>query len=83
MTLNHIARWDGRSWTPLDGGMDTTVFSLAVSDATGEAYAGGAFAQAVNPPSSAAVETPRLNVMRCLRGGRAGQPPLPQESRPL
>ncbi|MCW5757097.1 MAG: hypothetical protein KIT54_07675 [Phycisphaeraceae bacterium] len=45
---NHIARWDGSTWTPLGSGMNTTVESLAVfDDGSGDAlYAGGDFTTA-------------------------------------
>jgi hypothetical protein len=48
VTANHIARWDGTSWSVLGSGMDDTVRSLAVfDDGTGPAlYAGGGFTTA-------------------------------------
>jgi hypothetical protein len=46
ITVNHIAMWDGTSWSDLGGGMDDAVFSLAfVGD---DLYAGGSFTQAGN-----------------------------------
>jgi hypothetical protein len=56
-TANHIARWDGTSWEPLEGpsgiGLDDTAFALAVyDDGTGEAlYVGGRFQQAGGVPA--------------------------------
>ena len=46
--VNYIARWDGTSWSPLAGGMDVWVATLAVYDPPGpdvgsELYAGGRF----------------------------------------
>jgi trimeric autotransporter adhesin len=46
VTLNHIARWDGSTWSALRSGMDRTVFTIAVSEAMGELFAGGVFTQA-------------------------------------
>jgi len=42
---NHLAKWDGSSWSELGGGTDDGVFALAVyDDGSGEAlYAGGNF----------------------------------------
>jgi hypothetical protein len=47
ITASHIARWDGSSWSVLDG-MDSVVTSLTVfDDGSGPAlYAGGAFTSA-------------------------------------
>ncbi|MHC4414772.1 MAG: hypothetical protein ACYS0G_05765 [Planctomycetota bacterium] len=49
-TVNHIAKWDGSTWSPLDGGVDGTVYALAVFDdgtGTGPAlYVGGFFSSA-------------------------------------
>ncbi|TVQ31871.1 MAG: hypothetical protein EA376_07740 [Phycisphaeraceae bacterium] len=50
VTVNHIARWDGESWSPLGGGVTGWVFALAVFDdgsGAGPAlYAGGEFTTA-------------------------------------
>jgi hypothetical protein len=52
VTVNHIARWDGSSWSPLAGpsrtGMSSEVFALAVfDDGTGPTlHAGGRFTTA-------------------------------------
>ncbi|MEM8997404.1 MAG: hypothetical protein AAGF23_21650, partial [Acidobacteriota bacterium] len=45
---DHIARWDGTTWSALGDGVDDTVFALAVyDDGTGPAlYAGGRFRNA-------------------------------------
>lgn len=54
---NHIAKWDGDSWEPLEGpggiGLDDTAFALAVyDDGTGEAlYVGGRFQHAGGVPA--------------------------------
>ena len=45
ITVNHVAMWDGRFWSALDGGMDGGVFALAVNE-NGNLYAGGSFADA-------------------------------------
>jgi hypothetical protein len=42
---NNIARWDGSSWSALDGGMNREVFALA-ADAENHVYAGGYFSHA-------------------------------------
>lgn len=49
-----IAKWDGSTWSALDGGMNQFVFALAVHDAgQGELlYAGGAFTTAGNISAS-------------------------------
>jgi len=46
--VNHIARWNGESWTALGSGMDDVVFALTVyDDGSGPAlYAGGMFTTA-------------------------------------
>lgn len=55
--VNHIAKWDGTSWEPLEGpdgiGLDDTAFALAVyDDGTGEAlYVGGRFNAAGGVPA--------------------------------
>lgn len=45
VSANHIARWDGSTWSPLGVGLSEPAFSLAVFDAgTGaELYVGGSF----------------------------------------
>jgi hypothetical protein len=40
--VNHIAKWDGTSWSPLGTGIDGNVEALAV-DGSGNLYAGGEF----------------------------------------
>jgi hypothetical protein len=42
---NHIARWDGKEWSPLGKGLDASVRDLAV-DSRGNLYAGGTFTTA-------------------------------------
>jgi hypothetical protein len=44
IAANHIAKWDGSSWTALGLGIDRDVFALAVLG--DEVYAGGQFATA-------------------------------------
>jgi hypothetical protein len=44
VTVNRIARWDGRAWSPLGSGMSGEVNALAVMEA--DLYAGGAFFRA-------------------------------------
>ncbi len=46
---NHIARWDGSSWSALGSGVDSTVYALAVSGS--DLYVGGCFTTAGNKPS--------------------------------
>lgn len=45
---SNIARWDGRGWEAVDGGVDDTIWTLATyDDGTGpKLYAGGAFLRA-------------------------------------
>ncbi len=43
MTANHVAEWNGSSWSALGNGMNNTVSALAVSGST--LYAGGQFTQ--------------------------------------
>ena len=45
VTVNHIARWDGSSWTSLGSGLNGSVEALAF-DSSGTLYAGGEFTQA-------------------------------------
>ena len=40
----HIARWDGSGWSALGSGTSDIVYTIAVRDATGDVYVGGAFA---------------------------------------
>ncbi len=44
LTVNHVASWDGGSWSPLGSGMDGDVTSLTVYD--GQLIAGGSFGTA-------------------------------------
>jgi len=41
LNVNHIAKWDGTSWTNMGTGMDQDVYTLAMYN--GELYAGGQF----------------------------------------
>lgn len=43
-TLNHIAKWDGTTWSPLGSGVDGDVTALTV-DGNGNLYAGGTYWQ--------------------------------------
>ena len=43
----YIARWDGREWSSMGSGTNHRVYAIAVNEATGEVYAGGAFTEAV------------------------------------
>ena len=45
LRVNHIAQWDGSSWSALGSGMNGIVDSLAL-DSNGELYAGGTFTTA-------------------------------------
>jgi cysteine-rich repeat protein len=51
---NHIAKWDGRSWTPLASGVNMWVYALEVfDDGSGPAlYAGGGFSEAGGVPAN-------------------------------
>jgi VCBS repeat-containing protein len=64
VSANYVARWDGVSWTDLDGGVDDTVLSLAV-DSAGNLYAGGDFTTAAD-----------INVNRIARWDGASWHPL-------
>jgi len=44
VAANHIAKWNGTSWTALGSGMNSTVYALTVSGTN--LYAGGAFTNA-------------------------------------
>jgi len=48
VVVNYLARWDGRTWTPLAGGVNGEIGALAVfDDGSGPAlYAAGAFTEA-------------------------------------
>lgn len=48
VSVNHIAKWDGSTWSPLGSGVNAAVTALAVyDDGTGPAlYAGGQFSDA-------------------------------------
>jgi hypothetical protein len=48
VVVDHIARWDGTSWTVLDSGLNNDVYALAF-DAAGNLYAGGLFTDAAYP----------------------------------
>ena len=49
VSTNHIAKWNGTSWSPLGSGMDSHVTSLAAYN--GELYAGGFFSTAGGSPA--------------------------------
>jgi len=54
VAANHIAKWDGSSWSPLGGGMNNFVNALAAhDDGSGAAlFAGGAFSSAIDSGDS-------------------------------
>ena len=58
VTVNYIAKWDGKAWSALGTGLNDSVYALAVFDADGEGpsppalYAGGAFTAAGNLSAS-------------------------------
>jgi hypothetical protein len=41
----YIARWDGREWSSMGSGTNHRVYAIAMNEATGEVYAGGAFTE--------------------------------------
>ena len=47
---NHIAKWNGSSWSALGSGLNSVVFALAVSGS--DVYAGGDFTTAVSRPQT-------------------------------
>lgn len=49
---SRIARWDGENWTPVGGGVNSSIFAMAVyDDGNGEAlYVGGVFTTAGGTP---------------------------------
>jgi hypothetical protein len=49
LTVNHIARWDGVTWSALGDGVDNPVFAMAVSG--NNLYVGGAFLQVCGNPT--------------------------------
>lgn len=49
-TVNHIASWNGSSWSELGGGVNDMVWAIAVSGS--DVYAGGWFTQAGGNPAS-------------------------------
>jgi hypothetical protein len=51
VAANRIAKWDGRQWSPLGGGMDAEVLALVI-DRTGHLYAGGTFTTAGGLPAN-------------------------------
>src|SRR5439155_16121734 len=46
VTVNHIAKWDGTTWSALGSGLDNTVFAMAVLGTN--LYVGGGFTRATN-----------------------------------
>jgi hypothetical protein len=42
----YIARWDGKEWSSMGSGFNHRVYAIAMNEATGEVYAGGAFTEA-------------------------------------
>jgi hypothetical protein len=51
ITVNHIARWNGSSWSALGTGANDYVYSL-VRDTSGTIYAGGYFSAAGGIPAN-------------------------------
>jgi hypothetical protein len=49
LPVNHIAKWDGASWSPLGDGVNNWVYALKVHG--GDLYAGGAFTSAGGIPT--------------------------------
>ena len=49
--VNHIARWDGSSWSSLGGGSNGLVKALAITP-TGDLIAGGSFSQIGGTPAN-------------------------------
>jgi hypothetical protein len=47
---NHVAKWDGSTWSALGSGMNDTVWALAVSGS--DLYAGGSFTMAGGSPAN-------------------------------
>jgi hypothetical protein len=47
---NHIAKWNGTTWSAIGTGMNSPVQALAIYN--GQLYAGGSFTQASNAPIS-------------------------------
>ncbi|MBU4224407.1 MAG: hypothetical protein KKC71_01120 [Chloroflexi bacterium] len=50
VTVNHVAKWDGTSWSALGSGMDKDVHALAIGS-SGNLYAGGEFTTAGGAPA--------------------------------
>src|SRR5205807_1824428 len=50
VVANHVAKWNGNSWSSLGSGIDGSVFALAVSG--NELYAGGLFTNAGGGPAN-------------------------------
>jgi hypothetical protein len=48
VAVNRIAKWDGSTWSALGGGVNSSVYALAV-DANHNLYAGGSFTNAAFP----------------------------------
>ena len=48
-SANRVARWDGKTWSPLGSGMNSDVYALAVSGT--DLYAGGKFTEAGGVPA--------------------------------
>ena len=42
---NHVAKWDGSTWSAMGTGVPSTMYTLA-SDSSGNIYAGGSFTSA-------------------------------------
>ncbi len=49
--VNHVAKWNGMTWSSLGGGTNKSVSALAL-DATGQLYAGGSFTAAGMAPAN-------------------------------
>jgi hypothetical protein len=71
---NRIAKWDGKAWSALGTGMDSTVTALAC-DKTGNIYSGGKFLRAGVASCGRLVEAGRPYRARGWKALRPSAPP--------